>query len=253
MTALPTRQRGFTLIEVTAGIMLLGLLLTGVYSVAIGTLRARQKIDELSALNTAGPKILDLIEKDLRAAYQHGIKDGRAFVAQRQSVGGEDGIIIDLVTTTNSKISEETDGRSVRSDVTEIGYRLRRNDDISGMLELYRREQFFFDDDLQRGGDYYLVYDRLRSLIIDFYEAPEEGQSSKAKEDGLEDWDSEDEGGLPHAARITLELGPPEGIVTNLEEDERRWKFIRWVLLPTAYDKQPEEPGEESGPQQPGR
>jgi prepilin-type N-terminal cleavage/methylation domain-containing protein len=248
------REAGFTLVEITAGIVLLGLLLTGVYTVAVGTLRAKNTIDDLSVINTAGPRILDLVEKDLRAAYAHGIKDGKALKAQRQSVAGEEVTIIDLVSTTNSKVTMEVDDRVVRSDVTEVGYRMRRHDDYPRVLELYRREEFFFDDDLLRGGEYYLVYDRMRTLVIDFYEAPDEGTTSSISEtEGLEEWDSEDKGGFPRAAKITIELAPPDGIGVDLEVDERRFKFVRWVLFPTAYDKKPQEqqPGD-GGPQQPG-
>jgi prepilin-type N-terminal cleavage/methylation domain-containing protein len=243
------RRAGFTLVEVLVGITLLAVFLTGVYTVAIGTLRAKQRIDETAAIYTAGPEILDLIDRDLRGAYFHGVAEMKAMKAQRTSVGGTEVTIIDFVTTTNSKISREVDDREVRSDVTEIGYRLRRNDDFPGLLELYRREQFFFDDDLLKGGDYYLVYDRVRSLTLDFFERPEDDAtaSSIAADEGKEEWDSEDQKGLPRAVRIVLELGPPAELTSDLENDERFYRFVRWVMLPTSFDREP--PGaDDSGP-----
>jgi type II secretion system protein J len=237
------RQRGFTLIEVLVGIALLSALLAGIYAVAIGTLQARRKIQELSAVFTAGPRILDVIDHDIRFSYIHDVKDLKAFKAQRRSVEGRDATILDLVTTTNSKGTIEVDGRLLRADVTEIGYLLRGN-------ELYRREQFLFDDDLRKGGKYFLVYDRVRSLTIDFHGAPDDGAttSSIAAEEGFEEWDSGDQQGLPRAARITLVLGPPAEVSRNLEEDDREFLFVRWVLLPSAYDKAGDEV---SGPHNP--
>jgi prepilin-type N-terminal cleavage/methylation domain-containing protein len=240
---------GFTVVEIMVGITLLAVLLTGVYTVAIGTLQAKRVIDETSAIYTAGPEILDLLDRDLRGAYYYGVADGKAMKAQRTNVGGTEVTIIDLITTSDSKITKEVDDREVRSDVTEIGYRLRRNDDFPGLLELYRREQFFFDDDPLKGGDYYLVYDRVRSIVIDFFEHEKEGEttSSIAKDEGKEDWDSEDDGGLPRAVRITIELAAPEKAGEPDEGDERYYRFVRWVLLPNAFDRMPAG-GDDTGP-----
>ena len=251
----PTGRRapGFTLVELLVGITLLALLLTGVYTVAIGTVKAKRLIDETASIYTAGPEILDLIDKDLRGAYFHGVADMKAMKAQRTSIGGTEVTILDLITTTNSKITKEVDDREVRSDVTEVGYRMRRNDEFSSVLELYRREQFFFDDELIKGGEYYLVYDRVRSLTIDFFEQQKEGEttSSIANKDGKEAWDSKDAKGLPRAARIILELAPPVELGADPEADERFYRFVRWVMLPNAFDKEP--PGaDDTGPTGPG-
>ena len=244
---------GFTVVEIMVAITLLAVFLTGVYTVAIGTLQAKRVIDETAAVYTAGPGILDLLDRDLRGAYYHSVADGKAMKAQRTSVGGTEVTIIDLITTSDSKITREVDDREVRSDVTEIGYRLRRNDDFPGLLELYRREQFFFDDNLLKGGDYYLVYDRVRSMVIDFFEQEKEGEttSSIAKDEGKEDWDSEDDGGLPRAVRITLELSPPPGPGATEETEERFYRFVRWVILPNGFDRMPAG-GDDTGPGGPG-
>ena len=124
------RERGFTLIEILVGLTLLLLFVTGIYTVAIGTLEARRRIDESAAIYTAGPKLLDLIEADLRGAYVAGVQDLESFKATRESVSGVEVTHLDLVTTTNSKGFIDVDDRQVRSDVTEVGYRLRRNDDF---------------------------------------------------------------------------------------------------------------------------
>jgi len=248
---------GFTLVELLVGITLLAVFLAGVYTVAIGTLQAKRMIDETAAIYTAGPEILDLLDRDFRGAYLHGVADLKAMKAQRTSVGGTEVTILDLITTTNSKITKEVDDREVRSDITEVGYRLRRNEDFPGMMELYRREQFFFDDEPLKGGDYYLVYDRVRSLVIDFFEQEEEGRttSSISAEEGKEGWDSEDAEGLPRAVRITLELAPPVELGADMETDERFYRFVRWVILPTAFDKAPsgdDDAGPDGGPGGPG-
>jgi len=237
------RRGGFTLIEIMVGVALLALFLSGVYSVAVGTLLAKRKIQETQAIFTAGPTILDIVERDLRGAYIVGVKDLKALKAIRQRVGGAEVTLLDVVTTVNSKVSREVDDEIVRSDVTEIGYRIRPNDNYPNLLELYRREEFFFDDDPLKGGEYYLVYDRVRSFTIDFFEYPDAtgATSNVSREEGKEEWDSEESKELPRAARITLEIGPPPELNPDLETDDRTYKFVRWVLFPNAYDERPEE------------
>ena len=242
MTGPRSGERGLTLIEILVGLVLLSSFIAGIYTVAIGTMQARKKIQEVSAVYTAGSEILDLIEKDLRGAYIHGVKDKKAFAARMNTVNGEKCTVVDLVTTTNSKNYVEVGGEFVRSDVTEVGYRMKESDDFAGFAELYRREQPFFDDDPLKGGEYYLVYDRVVSMYMEFFEKPDEDSSSSssaAEETGEEEWESDAEKGLPFAARITLVLGDPAELADNPEKSDRRRKFIRWVIFPTAYDEEP--------------
>jgi type II secretion system protein J len=243
------RTAGFTLIEVIVALALLGLLTVGAYTVAVGTMKAKIRINEASAVYTAGPTILDIVERDIRGAYLHGVRDLKALKAIRQSLGGAECTLLDLVTTTRSRTSQRVEDRDVRADVTEVGYRLRRSDLFADYLELYRREQFFFDDDLAHGGDYYLVYDRVKSFTVDFFEArgEEETVSSIARDEGKETWDSEDAKAFPQAARITVELGPPAEVSDDPSGDERTFRFVRWVMFPTAYDRKPPEDPEAPG------
>jgi type II secretion system protein J len=253
------RQRGFTLIEVLVGLVLLSAFVGGIYTIAIGTLQAKKKIEQTASIYTAGTEILDIIERDLRSTYFHGVRDMKALKAEMKSVRGEEATTIDLVTTVNSKNLVEINDEFVRSDITEVGYRLKENDDLDGMQELYRREQMFFDDEPLKGGKYYLVYDRVISLRIEFFEQPEEGESSDSssstEEEGETEWDTEEKKALPRSAKITLVLGVPPELAANPAQDDRRYNFIRWVMFPTAYDYVPKQndqgPGGPGGPNNP--
>ena len=65
------------------------------------------------------------------------IEDLRAFKAQTESRAGIDVTTMDMVTTVDSKVSVDVSGERVRSDVTEVGYRVRESDDYPGVLELF--------------------------------------------------------------------------------------------------------------------
>jgi len=93
------------------------------------------------------------------------------------------------------------------------------------------------------------VYDRVVSLVVEFYEKPEDNSSSTSSsasdEEGEEEWDSADKKALPYACRITLTVGAPPEMTDNPEEDDARHKFVRWVMFPTAYDEQPKQDGDQ--------
>lgn len=250
-TSIPRRaaSAGFTLIEVLVGLVLLSAFLGGIYTVAVGTIQAKRVIDRQAMVYTAGPEILDLIERDLRGAFLSAVKDRKGFVGRRESVGGVENTYVDLVTTTDSKVSVELDQEFHRSDVTEIGYRLRPSDEFSGLLELYRREEIFFDDEPLKGGQYYLVYDRLVSLVMEFFEKPEEGEttSSFSEEEGKEEWDSEKEQVLPYAVKVTLTVAAPVERGQDPDKEPPQYTFVRWILMSSAYDEVPKQEGEGDG------
>ncbi len=75
------RQSGFTLIEV-----LLAVAITATVMMTVGTtfrvlLEARELIDELSESTEAGPRILNLIERDLHGIWPYNIGDHARFRA----------------------------------------------------------------------------------------------------------------------------------------------------------------------------
>ena len=63
-------------------------------------------------------------------------------------------------------------------------------------LELWRREDFFVDDDPTEGGQYTLIYDRIRSFELTYFDRPERG-SGPTNSEGIEEWDSRISAGSP--------------------------------------------------------
>ena len=76
---------------------------------------------------------------------------------------------------------------------------------------------------------------------MNFFERPVKGEttSTVSAKEGKETWDSGDDGGLPMAVKIVLDLAPPAEFDVDLETDERIFRFQRTVMLPNAWDKEP--------------
>ena len=137
--------------------------------------------------------------------------------------------------------------------MTEVGYACRQNDDNSEWLELWRREDYFVDKDPTAGGQYSLIYDKIRSFDLKYYPIPEES----TEKHGLDEWDSRTKHGIPYAIVMTIEYDvekPPE----DTEYEKRPEKIIRIILLRGAYsvkwpsDGQEETPGSDPNNPAPG-
>jgi hypothetical protein len=165
----------------------------------LATLRARETVASLRESTEAGPRILTLLERDLRGLWHHNIHDNRVLVGQNLDIAGFDSDRIDLITTTDSVgVLIDTYDLPQKPSISEVGYWLRENREIPGLMELWRREDPMVDDDLLTGGTFQLVHDRLKSFSIKYYETT----GYDAEE--LLEWDSSTEDMLPR--RIEIEF-----------------------------------------------
>ena len=95
-------QHGFTLLEV-----LLAIAITASVMMTIGTafnalLGAREVIDELSESTEAGPRILNLIERDLRGIWTFNVYNNAVFRGRDMDVGSFEADRMDFLTTTDA-------------------------------------------------------------------------------------------------------------------------------------------------------
>lgn len=192
-------QRGFTLLEVMLAVAITATVMVTVSTTFLATMRARETVASLRESTEAGPRILTLLERDLRGLWHHNIHDNRVLVGQNLDIAGFDSDRIDLVTTTDSVgVLIDTYDLPQKPSISEVGYWLRENREIPGLMELWRREDPMVDDDLLTGGTFQLVHDRLKSFSIKYYETT----GYDAEE--LLEWDSSTEDMLPR--RIEIEF-----------------------------------------------
>ena len=83
----------------------------------------------------------------------------------------------------------------MRSDVHEVGYRLRPNPTDDDFLEIYRREDFGVDDEPFDGGNYTFLHDRVKRFDVQVF--TEDGPDAEP----LDDWGTERGGRRALAAR----------------------------------------------------
>jgi prepilin-type N-terminal cleavage/methylation domain-containing protein len=226
---------GFTLVEVLVTLLIMSMVMVSITQILTAARTSRDTIHNIQETHLAGPAIMDLIERDLRAlvTYNRG-REGYLRVKNRV-LSGLDADSIDFACTTNGLVPAEIDNRYVRGDINEVGYHLRANPDDDDFLELYRREGFGVDGDPFKDGQYTFLHDRVRAFDVLVYE--EDGEDV----DPLEDWGSdlrEDRHGLPRRVEIqlTLEISPrlSREQLEVAPVDRRTFTFRRVFRMPAS-------------------
>lgn len=248
-------QRGFTLLELMIAITLLVSLSVLMAQIIGGTTRGADIANE----NLRAPKfanaIFSQIFKDFRYIYWGGFTGNAGFRGKASTRAGKDADIVSFVTARQTRtVGSEDDGQRRETDrtspLTEVGYACRVNDEDSGFLELWRREDYFVDDKPTDGGSYSLVYDRILAFRIRYYPIPEEAQVKE----GLEEWDSAIRRGIPYALllRIDFDVKVPKANEKRERDDDDFQRIYRIILLRGAYSVPWEDPAGGTTPT-PGR
>ncbi|MCK6481102.1 MAG: prepilin-type N-terminal cleavage/methylation domain-containing protein [Planctomycetaceae bacterium] len=235
--------RGFTLIEVLVGALVLGIFISFVYGAVVSAFNVRGVVQATTSAMTGGTVAVEVVARDLENAFLVPLKGADAFKAVDE---GGDRSRIDFLTTLDSRGQQEIARRMLRSDVTETGYRLRQGD--RGWT-LFRREQFGVDDKPLEGGDYYKVLAGVKEFRLDFFEKDPSEEGGDEEKDALREWDAKEKRKLPRSVKITLAI---EGFSTDPARSDElvEYRFTRWVVLPGAFDTEKEK--EAAGGNPPG-
>lgn len=229
--SIPRRAaRGFTLLEVMVTLSIIGLIMTAIYTVLFGTLKAKQVVEVKVAGSRIGPLLLDQIEHDLRQVFTYNLDLKQVFIGKDRHIAGRAADKIHLVAETPSTSAIVEKDKTVYSPVNEIGFVLTENPENPDFMILWRREDFFVDDNPLEDGLGTPLYNRVTGFNVRYFD-----RRGKEAED-FDEWDPKDRPGLPAAMEITLslEVEPREqGSSLTAEELARRtYTFRRWISFP---------------------
>jgi type II secretion system protein J len=203
------KRRGFTLLEVLLTITLTAVMLGIIYGVLVATLQARQKLERLTEIEEAGPVLLKLMSDDIAAAFVPPVPDptppgegepapeNPAYFTGKDSTQGTTGY--DELDFVGSRDVWDPATKRV-ADFCEVGYFLRTNPDDTTVYVLVRREDVYVDDKPSSGGTLQEMYDRVKSMELEYYDG----------ENWLTSWGDKEEQKktLPRIVKITLVLVP---------------------------------------------
>lgn len=198
-------RAAFTLVEVLVVLLIVSGIMLAMTQLLEAARISRDTIHNIQETQLAGPAIMDLIERDLRALVAYDRPPDQLLRIKNRVILGHDADRIDFLSSTDSVVATEIDRNFLRADLNEVGYMLRVNPADDEFLELYRREDFFVDEDPFEGGAYTFLHDHVKHFDIQVFE--EDGRDAKP----IEEWGvREDQVGLPKRIeiRLTLEIAP---------------------------------------------
>jgi type II secretion system protein J len=215
-----TTTRGFTLVEVLVTIAIMSMVMVALQYSLQSTMLTHDTVAIEIASVREGPKILDMIERDIRSLHCYNMEKELIFRGKEESHMGARGDRIDLVSSINSATrvqdpeSPNSAPQMISSDVNEVGYRVRPHPVMDDFLELYRREDLFLDEEPLEGGRYELLHDKVTTFQITYID--------QLGDDGEEEdeWDMEERGVLPAAVRIYIQLQSSPDLVGGFATSE---------------------------------
>jgi hypothetical protein len=218
-----------------------------VYQVLQNSVRGQNMVREGLRASKVHNAILGQIFKDFRYIWWDGFTGDTGFFGSSHSLGGMEADAIDFVTARPSRTAQmdpDAPKDAPPSPITEVGYALRVSEKNPDYLELWRREDWFVDDNPVRGGKYSLIYDRITTFNLQYFPIPEENLDGR----GTDEWDTRAKKKLPYAIVLDVrfhvdEGGDPERNRKDREEGEERIRRI--IVLKNAYNvARPAAPGQ---------
>jgi hypothetical protein len=218
MTMDARRQSGFTLIEALLAVFITSIVMLTVGTTFVALLDARDLVDDLAESTEAGPRILNLIERDLQGLWTHNVGNNAVFRGRDMDVGGKDADRFDFLTTTDA-VGFVLDPQNTprKPSICEVGYWFKQNPRFRDCFEMWRREDPMVDEDLLTQGSFQLVHDRIKSFRVTYYRT----LGAEAIEE-LE-WDSALEDALPARMKIEFTIErkrSSRNVVSDVEVDD---------------------------------
>ncbi len=229
-------QAGFTLVEVLVVILIISGIMLAITKVLDSARVSRDTIHNIEETQLAGPAIMDLVERDVRAMITFDLPVESLIRIKNRVVSGLDADSLDFMTSTDSLAPWDVNRRATTNDYGEVGYRLRPNPNDKDMLEIYRRESFGIDDQPFEGGQFVFLHDRVRHFDVQVFN--EDGPDADAIEEWNDGRENPENIGLPARLQIelTLELAPriQREQVTFKTADKRTITYRRVIRLPQS-------------------
>lgn len=194
---------GFTLVEIMLSVLLLSIIMTIIYGIVVSTVEAAARVEEISQAGEVGPAILGQLREDLESAFLLP-KEGEQFVSisRKGSTGDRDRI--DFISCRTAYGARRDGEEPAFHSVNEVGYQVQESKADASVGILYRRQDYFIDNEPLRGGQLTEIYDRVRHFHLEFYNG----------ERWVPDWNSaREKNTLPAAVRIELKI-----VVTDREK-----------------------------------
>ncbi len=232
------RHRGFTLIEVLLAVAILVMVLGSAYMVLFSTIETREHIEGALGADRIGTRILAVVAADLRAVAIYRSEEDATFEAKADQGTTPQTLSVEFIATTRSVLP---DGDRY-SPINEVGYELEENQERPGFYRLFRREDFYVDDEPLAGGRRVLLHDMVQSFQLTFHGVKDDKPIVDKKE-----WVVKGDDTFPTRVDILLILAVPPAVEIEgqrLDEDDVEYHRFK-TSVEIASREREESEGEE--------
>lgn len=221
-------SRAFTLIEIMVAVTILAFICAISYGIVLHTLESKDAVERHRSVACIGISIIERIRRDLEALYVGNIAEPFA------GTDNETADRIDFVCTTPSF----PDGEGRQTHLIEVGYQLKENPEHFNYYLLLRRESREVKGSPLKGGVLRVVYEKVKSFNIQYYDGKE----------WYDVWSYKEQRGLPSAVKIELIIGVEQTSVEREEgegrspEETKRIRdgyFSTIISMPLVEDNKP--------------
>lgn len=196
------RNTGFTLMEVLVSMFISAMIMTSIFQSLESTQKAVDAIHNITLTERAGPQLVEMFRKDLERLAVYDAGEYTLLKGESKNLRGVDADRINMLVVGRSVLPQYNAliDRMTYAPINEVGYWIRNRDGSADFLELYRREDFLVDDDIEREGNFSMLNDRIISFNLQYYREPD---FDPVPDDN---WDSSLESQLPYCIELFLEL-----------------------------------------------
>lgn len=207
MSAHAARRRGsgnsgFTLMEVLVSMFISAMIMASIFQSLESTQKAVDAIHNITLTERAGPQLVEMFRKDLERLAVYDAGEYTLLKGESKNLRGVDADRINMLVVGRSVLPQYNPliDRLTYAPINEVGYWIRNRDGSADFLELYRREDFLVDDDIEREGNFSMLNDRIISFNLQYYREPDFDPIPD------DNWDSTLESQLPYCIELFLEL-----------------------------------------------
>ena len=194
------KKAGFTLLEILLSIFLVAIVMSLCYGIVASTIKADERITDLTHGSEIGPAVLGQIRADLDATFLPD-KEAEYFKGTDQKGFSGDRDRLDFVSSVVVFGADQPMAEPRFHSVNEIGYQLKESPEHDGEAALYRRVDPFIDAEPTRGGNLTLVCDRVLSFNVEYWNGTQ----------WIVTWlTKQNDGKLPAAIKVELKLRIPD-------------------------------------------
>jgi general secretion pathway protein J len=207
--------RGLTLLEILVAITIMAMVSILIYGAFDGVSRSKTGLGRINGRFHQGRSLIRRLARELSSAYiSLHVPYNQALMASRTVFISKDGSPadrLDMTTFSHLRVS----ANAKESDQNELSYFGCPDPQVSGKMDLCRREQPIIDADPGKGGSVFVIVEDIDLFDLKYLD-PQTGL-------WVDSWDSTQAIGqpnrLPIQARVTLVLrGGPGGKTVTFEE-----------------------------------